>query len=115
MRFTVLQLYTTLATFEGKNFSYTHEYALDADSTGEKVIGDRKIPPEDITWSNFPDEIGVENHKRENAKNCFYPIINRGRTRLLGLEMSLVAIMNIHLLKQSRMGKQILCFQSIRI
>ncbi len=58
---------------QGTNFSYTHEYALFVIPQGEKVIGDRKIPPEEVTWSNFRNWGGES--KRENAKNCFYPII----------------------------------------
>ena len=58
---------------QGTNFSYTHEYALFVIPQGKKVIGNRKIPPEDITWSNFRNWGGES--RRENAKNCFYPII----------------------------------------
>ncbi len=58
---------------QGTNFSYTHEYALFVIPRGKKVIGDRKIPPEQVTWSNFRNWGGES--RRENAKNCFYPII----------------------------------------
>ena len=58
---------------QGTNFSYTHEYALFVIPQGQKVIGNRKIPPEEITWSNFRNWGGES--RRENAKNCFYPII----------------------------------------
>ena len=58
---------------QGTNFSYTHEYALFIIPQGKKIIGDRKIPPEEITWSNFRNWGGES--RRENAKNCFYPII----------------------------------------
>ena len=58
---------------QGTNFSYTHEYALFVIPQGKKVIGNRKIPPEEITWSNFRNWGGES--RRENAKNCFYPII----------------------------------------
>ncbi len=58
---------------QGTNFSYTHEYALFVIPQGKKLIGNRKIPPEDITWSNFRNWGGES--KRKNAKNCFYPII----------------------------------------
>lgn len=58
---------------QGTNFSYTHEYALFVIPQGQKVIGDRKIPPEEVTWSNFRNWGGES--KREDAKNCFYPII----------------------------------------
>ena len=33
---------------QGTNFSYTHEYALFVIPQGQKVIGNRKIPPEEI-------------------------------------------------------------------
>ena len=58
---------------QGTNFSYTHEYALFVVPQGKKTIGDRKIPPEEITWDNFRNWGGES--KREDAKNCFYPVI----------------------------------------
>ena len=58
---------------QGTNFSYTHEYALFVIPQGKKVIGDRKIPPEEITWSSFRNWGGES--RREDARNCFYPII----------------------------------------
>ena len=58
---------------QGTNFSYTHEYALFVIPQGQKVIGYRKIPSEQVTWSNFRNWGGES--KRENAKNCFYPIV----------------------------------------
>ena len=58
---------------QGTNFSYTHEYALFVIPQGQKIIGDRKIPPEEVTWSNFRNWGGES--RREDAKNCFYPII----------------------------------------
>ena len=58
---------------QGTNFSYTHEYACFVIPQGQKVIGNRKINPEEVTWSNFRNWGGES--RRENAKNCFYPII----------------------------------------
>ena len=58
---------------QGTNFSYTHEYAYFVIPQGKKVIGNRRIPPDEITWSNFRNWGGES--RRENAKNCFYPII----------------------------------------
>ena len=58
---------------QGMNFSYTHEYAYFVIPQGKKVIGNRRIPPDEITWSNFRNWGGES--RRENAKNCFYPII----------------------------------------
>jgi len=58
---------------QGMNFSYIHEYALFVIPKGKKSIGDRKIPPEEIVWSNFRNWGGES--LRTDAKNCFYPII----------------------------------------
>ena len=58
---------------QGTNFSYTHEYAFFVIPKGKKVIGDREIPPEEITWDHLRNW-GTES-KREDAKNCFYPVI----------------------------------------
>ena len=58
---------------QGTNFSYTHEYAYFVIPQGKKAIGNRRIPPDEITWSNFRNWGGES--RRENAKNCFYPII----------------------------------------
>ncbi len=58
---------------QGTNFSYTHEYAFFVIPQGKKVIGNRRIPSDEITWSNFRNWGGES--RRENAKNCFYPVI----------------------------------------
>ena len=58
---------------QGENFSYTHEYAFFVIPKDKKVIGDREIPPEEITWDHLRNW-GTES-KREDAKNCFYPVI----------------------------------------
>ena len=58
---------------QGANFSYIHEYAFFVIPKGKKVIGDREIPTEEITWSNFRNWGGES--RREDAKNCFYPVI----------------------------------------
>ncbi len=58
---------------QGTNFSYTHEYAYFVIPQGKKVIGNRKIQSEEVTWSNFRNWGGES--RRENAKNCFYPVI----------------------------------------
>ena len=58
---------------QGKNFSYTHEYAYFVFRKGLKVIGDRKIKQKDIYWSNLRNWGGES--LRINARNCFYPII----------------------------------------
>ncbi len=58
---------------QGKNFSYTHEYAYFVFKKGLKVIGPRKIRAEDIDWRNLRDNGGES--LRTDARNCFYPIV----------------------------------------
>ena len=58
---------------QGKNFSYTHEYAFFVIPKDMKVIADRKIPESDITWSQFRNW-GTES-ERHDARNCFYPVL----------------------------------------
>lgn len=58
---------------QGQNFSYTHEYAFFVIPQGIKVIGNRKINDEDVDWSNLRNWGGES--RREDAKNCFYPVI----------------------------------------
>jgi len=58
---------------QGNNFSYTHEYAYFVFRQNLKVIGKRRIREEDIYWSNLRNWGGES--KREDARNCFYPII----------------------------------------
>lgn len=60
---------------QGKNFSYTHEYAYFCLPKGIKTIGHRKINDEDIAWRNLRDNGGIS--LRTDARNCFYPIIVR--------------------------------------
>ena len=57
----------------GTNFSYTHEYAYFIFPKGKKVIGNRKIKEEDVSFSNLRTWGGES--ERHTAKNCFYPII----------------------------------------
>jgi adenine-specific DNA-methyltransferase len=63
---------------QGTNFSYTHEYAFFVIPQGKKSVNDRKIANEDIEWSNLRNW-GSES-LREDAKNCFYPIIINPKT-----------------------------------
>lgn len=63
---------------QGTNFSYTHEYAFFVIPQGKKSVNDRKIVKEDIEWSNLRNW-GSES-LREDAKNCFYPIIVNPKT-----------------------------------
>lgn len=58
---------------QGANFSYIHEYAFFVIPAGKKVIGNRKIPLEEVDWSPLRNWGGES--RREDAKNCFYPII----------------------------------------
>ena len=57
---------------QGTNFSYIHEYAFFVIPKGEKVIGNREIPTEEIEWNNLRNWGGES--RREDAKNCFYPV-----------------------------------------
>ena len=58
---------------QGRNFSYTHEYAFFVIPDGAKIICDREIEAEEISWSNFRNWGGES--ERSNAKNCFYPVL----------------------------------------
>lgn len=58
---------------QGTNFSYTHEYAIFVIPKGKKSIGHRKIDEKSIDWRNLRDNGGES--LREDARNCFYPII----------------------------------------
>lgn len=59
---------------QGKNFSYTHEYAYFVlPITKDKTINYAKKENEDIDWRNLRDNGGGS--LRTDAKNCFYPII----------------------------------------
>jgi adenine-specific DNA-methyltransferase len=58
---------------QGKNFSYTHEYAYFVFRKNLNIIGHRKIREDEIDWRNLRDNGGES--LRTDAKNCFYPII----------------------------------------
>jgi adenine-specific DNA-methyltransferase len=58
---------------QGTNFSYTHEYAFFVFPKGKKIIGNRIIEEDEIDYSNLRNWGGES--LREDAKNCFYPII----------------------------------------
>lgn len=58
---------------QGKNFSYTNEYAIFVFPSALKVISDRRINDEDVSWSPLRNW-GSES-ERTDAKNCFYPVI----------------------------------------
>lgn len=58
---------------QGKNFSYTNEYAIFVFPKVLKVIADRRIADEDVDWSPLRNW-GSES-ERTDAKNCFYPVI----------------------------------------
>ena len=58
---------------QGKNFSYTNEYAIFVFPKTMKVISDRRINDEDVSWSPLRNW-GSES-ERTDAKNCFYPVI----------------------------------------
>jgi len=57
---------------QGKNFSYTHEYAIFVIPKGEKMIGlQNRTDNPDIRPLR---DVSTGNHLRVDAKNCFYPI-----------------------------------------
>ena len=58
---------------QGTNFSYTHEYAFFVVPKGKKYIGNRIIDESEISWANLRNWGGES--LREDAKNCFYPIV----------------------------------------
>jgi adenine-specific DNA-methyltransferase len=58
---------------QGKNFSYTNEFAYFVLPKNKKIIQNRKIDTENIDWRNLRDNGGES--LRQDAKNCFYPII----------------------------------------
>ena len=63
---------------QGTNFSYTNEYAFFVFPKGKKIIGNRIIPDDEIDFSNLRNWGGES--LREDAKNCFYPIIINPKT-----------------------------------
>jgi len=58
---------------QGRNFSYTHEYAYFVFTKQEKIIGNRKIQEQDVQWRNLRDNGGES--LRTDARNCFYPML----------------------------------------
>lgn len=58
---------------QGTNFSYVHEYAFFVFPRGKKIIGNRVITNTEIEYSNLRNWGGES--LREDAKNCFYPIV----------------------------------------
>jgi len=58
---------------QGKNFSYTNEFAYFVIPKGDKIIGERKLSEDEIYWSPLRNW-GSES-LRSDARNCFYPII----------------------------------------
>lgn len=63
---------------QGTNFSYTNEYAFFIFPRGKKIIGNRIIPENEIDFSNLRNWGGES--LREDAKNCFYPILINPKT-----------------------------------
>ncbi len=59
----------------GTNFSRTNEYAFFVYPKNQKVICDRRIDDEDVSWSQLRNW-GSES-ERSDAKNCFYPVLVR--------------------------------------
>lgn len=58
---------------QGRNFSYTHEYAVIVYRKDTKVIADRQIDASEVDWAPLRNWGGES--ERKDAKNCFYPVI----------------------------------------
>lgn len=58
---------------QGRNFSYTHEYAVIVYRKDTKVIADRQIDTAEVDWAPLRNWGGES--ERKDAKNCFYPVI----------------------------------------
>lgn len=58
---------------QGRNFSYTHEYAYFTFKKDSNPIGKRRIDEKDVSWRNLRDNGGES--LRSDAKNCFYSIV----------------------------------------
>ncbi len=67
---------------QGTNFSYTHEYAFFVIPKAKKSIGNRKIDESEIDWSPLRNWGGES--EREDAKNCFYPVILDSKGKIIG-------------------------------
>jgi adenine-specific DNA-methyltransferase len=81
---------------QGKNFSYTNEFAFFVFKKGAKIIDDRRLSEDEIYWSNLRKWGGES--LRTDAKNCFYPIIVKNK-RIIGFGD--VPLDNIHPKKQT--------------
>lgn len=57
---------------QGKNFSYTNEFAYFVIPKGDKIIGARHLSDDEVYWSPLRNW-GSES-LRTDAKNCFHPI-----------------------------------------
>jgi len=66
---------------QGKNFSYTHEYAIFIIPQNKKIVIDRNLEESEMYVSNLRNW-GNES-LRTDAKNCFYPIIVR-KNKIIG-------------------------------
>ena len=58
---------------QGKNFSYTNEFAYFVVPKGDRIIGERLLSEDEISLSPLRNWGGES--LRTDAKNCFYPII----------------------------------------
>ncbi len=67
---------------QGKNFSYVHEYAFFVYQKGMKVIANKIIYDDEITWSQFRNW-GTES-QRNDGKNCFYPVLVNEDGKIIG-------------------------------
>ena len=58
---------------QGHNFSWTHDYAYFVLPDKKGAIGQKQFEKNNIHWRNLRNDGGES--LREDAKNCFYPII----------------------------------------
>ena len=72
---------------QGKNFSYTNEYAIFVFPKDLKVIANKRIAAEDVAWSPLRNW-GSES-ERTDAKNCFYPVIVKDGKIMVNCKLNL--------------------------
>lgn len=67
---------------QGTNFSYNNEFLYFVFPKGKKLIGNRKLSDNEISWSNLRNWGGES--LRFDGKNTFYPIILNEKGEIIG-------------------------------
>lgn len=67
---------------QGTNFSYSNEFLYFVFPKGKKIIGNRKLSEEEISWSNLRNWGGES--LRSDGKNTFYPVILSESGEIIG-------------------------------